>query len=434
MIDVRNPLLYSDALATLSNYRRSMGNKLKGRFIQIFLALKYFQNDLPSMYSGSYVRMEILETMLDDLFAKLSKPATASVLSIFEENHLPRTGLIAVGKRYPQNTWRNNFNIQKGIVCYAPPAVLSSQTFLDQSRADCRFLNPATIGVLKDAECSLCPGGLYRREDHRKWLRKDPGGSGYALLDLENIGNFQPYLAPNGNRIPLLPLLVALYHDADPGLAIGSRLEVRKADFMADFNFSSLEIESYFDDSITNQFNAQLKRSDGWRRHFSLGGSLGATTDSPPSPRSQTPSIVEPPTLSGTIVNPPSVNSGWDAEQYVASALSQAGWNVYDVSRQQLGYDLFAQKGRLKRYIEVKSSLAYCSPTLTSREWQQAITHGPSYVLAIIENLNTANQNTIYWITDPGHRCVATPRRTTIYSIPRSSWTHAAVLIDKLSL
>ncbi len=56
-------------------------------------------------------------------------------------------------------------------------------------------------------------------------------------------------------------------------------------------------------------------------------------------------------------------------------ALGEAGWTVHNVSRQQLGYDLYAQRGTQVRYIDVKSSLGYCTPSMTSREWQQAQFH-----------------------------------------------------------
>lgn len=129
---------------------------------------------------------------------------------------------------------------------------------------------------------------------------------------------------------------------------------------------------------------------------------------------------------------PPSTNSGWEAEQYVASALQVAGWTVHVVSRQQLGYDIFAQRGTTKRYVEVKSSLGLCTPSLTAREWQQASHHTGCYVLAVVENFNPVGQNTVYWVPDPARRCQAAAQTSVSHVIPRSSWSGAAVSVDNI--
>lgn len=383
---------------------------------------------------------EVLQALLDDLYAKASRSPNHCVLSLFEANYLARTGLVGPGNRVAQNTWRNNFNLQKGIGCYAPPSDLSSPTFLDQERVQCRYLQTTVAGSLNGAQCVLCTSGAgYRGESHRKWLRIDPGGSGYAVTDLQNTANFSPYIAPSGSRIPVLPLIVALYHDADPGLSLGTRTNVQLSDFMTDFNFSQSEFASYFDDSTQHPLNARLTSSAGWPEGASLGSQL------PPQPpivtaRARRPSTRQPrtsvvpatPVLTGTPAPPPSTNTGWEAEQFAAGALTADGWTVYIVTRQQLGYDIFAQKASKKRYVEVKSSLGLCSPSLTAREWQQAIYHSDSYVLAVVENFNPTGQNVVYWIPDPANRCVATPQTTVSHSISRTSWVLAVTPLDQL--
>ncbi len=440
MIPVSDPTLFQDALGCLRAHKQTVGQAFKGRFIQIFLGLKFFQNNLPSMYAGSFITTEVLQALLDDLYAKLSRPPNQCVLSLFEGNFLARTGLVGPGNSGAQNTWRNNFNLQKGIGCYAPPADLSSPTFLNQDRSQCRYLQTPVAGTLIDARCSLCPSGAgYRGESHRKWLRIDPGGSGYAVTDLQNISNFEPYVAPSQVRIPILPLIVALYHDADPGLVLGTRTSVQLADFMADFNFSQAEFSAYFDDSIQHPLNARLTQSSSWPASASLGALLPSQLPVPPTitqrtsaRRPRTTNIPIAPVLSGTPTPPPAMNTGWEAEQFVASALIAEGWLAYVVSRQQLGYDIFAQKGSRKRYVEVKSSLGLCSPSLTNREWQQASVHSSSYVLAVLENFNPTSANVIYWIPDPANRCAAVPQTTVSHSIPRSSWAAATVAITAL--
>ncbi|HEX5785362.1 MAG TPA: DUF3883 domain-containing protein, partial [Burkholderiaceae bacterium] len=117
---------------------------------------------------------------------------------------------------------------------------------------------------------------------------------------------------------------------------------------------------------------------------------------------------------------------------YVASALAAAGWTAHVVSRQQLGYDIFAQRGIQKRYIEVKSSLGLCSPSLTAREWQQASYHANNYVLAIVENFNPAAQNVVYWVRDPANQCSATSQTTILHGIARASWAAAAVPLPNI--
>lgn len=435
MIPTASSALYTLALENLGFHKRSIGRGFKGRFIQVFLGLKFFQNSLPSMYSGAFVTTEVLQSLLDDLYAKVSRPPNDCVLSLFEQNYLARTGLQSPGNSYAQNTWRNNFNLQKGIGCYAPEADLSSMTFLDEERSACRHLAAGPVGNLQGAHCSFCPSGAaYRGEAHRKWLRIDPGGSGYAVTDLQRTDNFVPYLAPENQRIPIFPLIIALYHDSDPGLVLGTRRCADLSIFMADFNLSQREIDAYFDCSTTNPINRALMESTDWPK----AGNLGCALLVQPTPTqggtsTQIPQQVLPtPILLGTPTPPPAINSGWEAEQFVAAALRSDGWESHVVARQQLGYDIFAQKGSRKVYVEVKSSLGQCSPALTSREWQQASYHSETYVLSVLENFNPTAQNTIYWIPDPANRCVATQQTSITYSIPRSSWSIATVPLDQV--
>jgi hypothetical protein len=435
VIDVSDPALYRAALRALRQFRGESGREFRGRFIQVFLGMKFYQNQLPSMFSNQFVPTEILQTLLDDLYAKASRPLDDCVLMIFEQAYLARTGVTGRGNTTAQNTWRNNFNLQKGVGCYAPPQDLASNTFLDQSRRECRYLRPVSDGVLAGASCSLCVrGARYRNEDHRKWLRIDPRGGGYAVVDMMNTRNFGPYVAPHNMRIPILPLIIALYHDALPGLVSATRREVDLADFAADFNFSTSELQAYFDQSSTNIHNQGLQRD--------FPETTYTQSDEHPEPpvrarratrgrvRAERPAVE--PVLSGSSVPPPAINSGWESEQYVAAALREAGWVVHDVSRQQLGYDLLAKRGRETRYIDAKSSVGFCTPTLTTREWQQATSHGRLYVLAIVEHFNPTAPATIFWVPDPVNTCTARESMTVQHSIARSSWTFAVVALAEI--
>src|SRR5207253_2020673 len=136
MIDVTDPALFDLAVQQLVNHRRQIRH-FKGRFIQLFLALKCFQNEIPSMWSGRFIGTNVLQTLLDDLYNKASRPSTRGVWSFPTGKFLSRTGLVSIDNAGAQNTWRNNFNFQKGVCCYAPPTELVSQTFLDEPRASC---------------------------------------------------------------------------------------------------------------------------------------------------------------------------------------------------------------------------------------------------------------------------------------------------------
>ena len=424
MIDTKDSALFDAAIAQLVLHRKAQGNNFKGRFTQIFLGLKYYQNQLPSMFSGTYVGTDILQTMLDDLYSKNKFPPNQSVMMLFRGNYLSRTGLVGPSNLTPQNTWRNNFNLQKGVGCYAPSADLASPTFLNQNRVDCKYLVTSVPGQLSQARCSLTStSASYRSEDHRKWLRIDPSRNEYALVDLANTSNFLPYVVPSGKRIPAIPLIVGIYHDADAGLVIGQRSHVDVDDFRSDFNFDLSEFNAYFDDDPSLPENRKLL--DAFP-NLSYNRAKSVAIAKPPAKKT-TAGKIKNPVLSGTPVMLPATNSGFHAEEYVHEALKNAGWTVYQVSRQQLGYDLLAKKGSTTRYIEVKSSLSYCSPSLTAREWSQALAHKTSYILAVVENFVPDGANTIYWIPDPANSCTANPSSSVNYAIARSSWTLASV-------
>src|SRR5688500_13540437 len=108
MIDTSDVGLYTDSLDTLRRYKRQVGRSHRGRFVQLFLALKFYQNQLPSMASGQYVPTEVLQGMLDELYAKASRPLNDCVLMLFMNRYLPRTGVMGQGRTFAANLWRNN--------------------------------------------------------------------------------------------------------------------------------------------------------------------------------------------------------------------------------------------------------------------------------------------------------------------------------------
>lgn len=436
MIDVTNPQCFRESLRQLNAYHRSVAGH-RGRFVQLFLGLKFFQDQLPSMFSNQRITTDVLQTLLDDLYSKASRPLNDCVLMIFTNRFLARTGLVGHGRKHPQNTWRNNFHLQKGIGCYATAQELASPTFLDQDRAVCRHLQPGPNGGLSGGRCGLQPtGARYRNEDHRKWLQIDTSGNGFAVVDLLNARNFLPYVAPDGNRIPIVPLVVALYHDSLRSLVTSTRRDVDIPDFLHDFNFSVQEAASYFDDDPSRSRNASLIQSYPAISYSRIGEGVGQPRRERALARrkaSRRAHLTPTPVLSGTQVPPPAVNTGWEAQQYVIEALRNSGWSdVYDVSRQQVGYDLIAKRRQLVRYIDVKSSVGSCSPTLTAREWQQASVHGPRYVLAIIDHFNPTGQNTVFWVVDPYRTCQARFSRSVQFRIAQADWRTVTVSLEQI--
>jgi Protein NO VEIN, C-terminal len=413
--------------------RSRLGESYKSRFVQIFLGLKFWEGSIPSARSNNFIASGTLETLLDDLYAKSSRPITEQVAIFFEGNHLPRTGVVAPGHKFAQNTWRNNFQLQKGVGCYAPSPEFDTTPFLDQPRLLCPHLLPAAPGVLAGGTCELAARRpSYRGEEHRKWLRIDPGGGGLASADLLYVNNFAPWVSPGGIRVPVLPLVTAIYHDADPGLSTGSRRGLLTLDdFAADFRMSPAELVTYFDDDPANPYNAAMIAAGVGAGYtpFALGSVTAAPLPPAPRPGRRTTRARPLPIarLMGTSVAAPVVNPWWDAEQAVANHLERERWEVHIVSRQQLGYDIIAKKGAQTLLIEVKSSAGYCTPSLTQREWEQATSHTVDYVLAVIEHFNPSGSNTIYWIPDPARRCVGNPRTSIIYAIPRASWNRATI-------
>ena len=89
------------------------------------------------------------------------------------------------------------------------------------------------------------------------------------------------------------------------------------------------------------------------------------------------------------------------AEQYVAAMLSEHGYQVEDRSRQNLGYDLYAEKDARKYYVEVKL-LDYAGQPfiITSNEEVVARECGESYIIALTLRGTDSNVH-IRYVHDP---------------------------------
>ena len=67
MLTVGSDAVYQESLNALVAYRQRVGNSHKGRFVQLYLGLKCYSEQIPSMWSGRYIGTDVLQTLLDDL-------------------------------------------------------------------------------------------------------------------------------------------------------------------------------------------------------------------------------------------------------------------------------------------------------------------------------------------------------------------------------
>ena len=117
----------------------------------------------------------------------------------------------------------------------------------------------------------------------------------------------------------------------------------------------------------------------------------------------------------------PMQNDGWLAEQKVWQYLAENGYDVFDVSREGVGYDLLARKGDEELFVEVKSSTSSLSITLTKNEWVTAKKNRDKYRIAYYENFTPETEQEPNWIIDPA-KMVPKERQTIEYSLPRDQW------------
>jgi len=121
----------------------------------------------------------------------------------------------------------------------------------------------------------------------------------------------------------------------------------------------------------------------------------------------------------------PNINDGWDAEKLVKRDLEGKGYTVFEVSSGGFGCDLIAEKKGFDKpiFIEVKSSIGKCSPTMTENEWLSAQKEGRYYWLAIVEDLGQRREEglPIYYVKNPSS--LEHKKNNVIrYNIMRKSW------------
>ena len=137
----------------------------------------------------------------------------------------------------------------------------------------------------------------------------------------------------------------------------------------------------------------------------------------------------EPPELEYLLTPPsaPASNDGADAESFVAKVLRSQGWEVaFYTNRRGYGFDLWARRENRAMVIEVKSSLgALGAVSLTTTEHQAAQKHGDSYVLALVEHLNSDSPR-LLMVQNPVATLRIVERMSASYVIARAEWLRAA--------
>ena len=136
-----------------------------------------------------------------------------------------------------------------------------------------------------------------------------------------------------------------------------------------------------------------------------------------------------PPELEELLTPPaaPASNDGADAESFVAKVLRSQGWEVaFYTNRRGYGFDLWARKENRAMVLEVKSSLgALGTVLLTTTEYRAACEHTDSYVLALVEELDSDSPR-LRMIQNPVANLEIEERMTASYSISRAEWLRVA--------
>lgn len=430
MIPIDNTHLYARSLEVL---RQTVGSKYLGRLVQMFLACKHYGPLIPRIGDPLGIPSGEFESLLDDLYRKLSRVEPEKILMLFKNSYKVPSGVVDGGLKSASNIWRNNLNFQKGYMCYGSATELNAAAFRNQSRTMCPHLQPVQAHVLNGATCALRGGAYYRNEDHPKVFRKSPDDGRYSVYNPADEAFYRSIVLPApGVKLPIVALIIALYFDSI--LAAGRRT-VSIADFAADFDMSASEMRTYFEDDPASVAHAQLRAINpalSWDVYIPVQAPVAEEAlpgELPEIPMPKMPAkkaaAANPKALGAKTTAPPQGSQWWNVEQAVRMLLESEGWVVMDVSRLGVGCDIKASKGETLRLIEVKSSVGACAPILTAREYAQAKESRKGYVLAVVENFDPTSELFVQWVHDPAH-LQFTRQDVTQYFLPRSVWRKPA--------
>lgn len=113
----------------------------------------------------------------------------------------------------------------------------------------------------------------------------------------------------------------------------------------------------------------------------------------------------------------------------VAHALTAHGWVVSDVHLDNLGYDMYARRGREHRLIEVKGVWGSASSTgvrLTGNEVLMATQHGKDYWLYVIDRCSDGQGRVFGTFQDPVKIFESDITADAVFRVPGSSLARAA--------
>jgi hypothetical protein len=419
MIPVTSVAAYEAGLAELRLFGESYG--ARGRLIAIYLGLRLMGDRMAPLGSVEHTSSIDIQRFLDLMWTKTHLATPLNVLTApfgrggANGGYSTVTGALAPGRKSPTNTWRNNFGIQKGVGCVASAGEIAALIAREDPRAAC----PHFVWDNGGHVCAISsPLAHYRGEKQSIWLARSDD-DGFQVVDLDEPSAFEPYLRPQGARIPVYALLATLYSFAPAGL-YARRTEVTVPEFEADFSFPPGFVEITFDCDPSSPANARTLMSAGTAR----------TEVPPPSveDESSEPSIISPsgaplPDLPDQIM----LNSGVQAEIIVGRLFEDAGWTVYHTAAQQgLGYDLRAEGGGRVLHVEVKSSVGFVRPVLTASEWRAASELGDSFILAVVDFVGTGRQK-VHFVHHPAGHMSAVEKQVLVYALPRELWESLAV-------
>lgn len=406
----RKALIPSDRLDVFESGRSILETfgaqtNVRGRFVALYLGLRRMGNQVAPLGSEGSTPTAAIEHFLDGMFTKSHRDGPVVVLTApfggsTSGGYSASTGVTAPGNKYPTNTWRNNFGIQKGVGCPASPETITHLLADPGVRLACPHM---AVDPDDRYTCSIA-NTAYRGDEHSVWLRISDDG--YQVVDLDDVSAYGQYLSPSGRQIPIFPLIAVLYGFAPAGV-YPERDVVGIPDFAQDFRFSLEQVEALFDCEPESAMNAQL-----------LSVAQGLMTPAAPAPGVAAPGAVEVPMpVLGPVT---ALNTGVGAEILVADALVDQGWSVvYRGNQRGFGYDVEATRDGETLHIEVKSSVGFTTPELTESEWQAAQLHGDTFVLAVVDFYGSEEQR-IWYLRNPAANAVPAELATTTYRLART--------------
>ncbi|MBI4635991.1 MAG: DUF3883 domain-containing protein [Candidatus Rokubacteria bacterium] len=416
MIPTNRQDVLDTALEILEDFGTSTG--VRGRFVALYLGLRRMGDQIAPLGAGASTAAGDIEEFLDGMYTKSNRAAPFVVLTApFGGSTSPtapygvRSGVTAPGRRYPRNTWRNNFAIQKGIGCPAEAGTI--QTLLDNpaGRLACPHMHEDPEGR---HVCTIANTN-YRGEEHSIWLRMT--ADGYQRVNLDHPAVTRGYLNPSGRRVPIFPLIAVLYCLAPAGV-YPPRAVVGIPDFAADFHFTLDQVQDLFDcDPASPQNAALLVHIDApaW------APPAAPAPAAPPAPAA-VPPVAPPPEIRAAPLPLPTpasqINTGIAAELAVAQDLINNGWEVAYRGNQPFGYDLEARRSDQVLRVEVKSSVSFTYPELRASEWEAAQRHGEECVLAVVDFVGSERQS-IWYVRNPAAAATPIERTEVVYRLLR---------------